>query len=157
MVIISSLFFLSGCSDHVGVIESLAKQGNNEHLEIVCFWYDKETSTVHKIASENGKERVVSVIKYRNGRFLEKMKIISSSCLEGKTQWIYFVPSTKYVVEMNAVLKGGSSTALDWKNQTAEGEIKSGSDQLVRCDETGAILSEEKNNGMNLPDNFFPQ
>ncbi len=145
---------LSGCAGHKKIVESPPESYKVKESDPISFWLDKETDTVHKIASENGVKKIVSVIKYNEGKPLEVMKIIISDSNNGKLHWIYFVPSTKYVVELTESSEVDSGIKIDWKNRTPEGLEDSGSDILVRCTENGDLYKKEIYTEAELPDNF---
>ncbi len=139
------LILITGCSTNKIIHEIPLKPVIEHEIKISGFWLDEETGTVHKIIIENGKEKVVSVIKYKDGKSLEVMKIISSQNTDGKLHWIYFVPSTKYIVELTTSEISDNKVNVEWKNRSGEDEEESGSEILFRCSEIG--ISSDKMQG----------
>ena len=105
----------------------------------IRYWFDRETSTVHKMICRSGEKRIVSIIKYHQGEPLEIMKVIKSVNLNGGLNWAYFVPSTKYIVELTVISMNDNQIMFEWKNMAADGVEKSGRDILVECDQSGMI------------------
>lgn len=147
---------ITGCLSVNKTQQNLTVPDEAEASGRSVFWLDRETGTVHKIISENGIEKVVSIIKYRHGIPLEKMKIVSSENSEGKIHWIYFVPSTKYIVELTALSFDNSGISVEWKNKSSDGDVDSGSDILIKCDEHGFINDKipDETNETELLDDF---
>jgi len=139
------LILFSSCSSNKQIEKTSAKPDIRK-FEKINFWLDEETGTVHKITFEKGVAKATSIIKYRDGKPLEVMKIISSENNNGKIHWIYFSPSTKYVVELTAVLIGAKEINVEWKNRTPEGIEDSGTDRFVKCNENGSIEGKENSN-----------
>ena len=154
-----AIFFLilsfTGCAENKLIQQNGLMPEIDSRIESFNFWLDEETGTVHKVSRENGKEKVVSIIKYRKGIPLEEMKIISSDQVNENNHWIYFVPTTGYTVELTVLSEVDNSIDVAWKNSDENGEEDSGKDKLVRCDENGFIngtLSPVE--GEELPDDF---
>ncbi len=147
------LFF--GCLNSRTVQQNASMPEINPDSALFNYWLDKETGTVHKIAEQNGKETILSIIKYRKGIPLEDMKLTFSDSVNGHLHWIYSVPSTGYTVELTEVSKNKNSIDVEWKNKNDKGEEDSGNDILIRCDENGfindseSIIEEEE-----LPEDF---
>lgn len=137
----------AGCSTQEVVQKIPIPPVVEKEIKIAGFWLDEETGTVHKIINENGQEKVVSIIKYKDGNSLEVMKVISSQNRDGKLHWIYFVPSTKYVVELTTSVMTDNKINIEWKNRSGEGEEDSGKDVLLRCSETGISSDKKENEG----------
>ena len=132
IIIISGLMlFLPGCGKNIKTIISSPEPVGQQNQVLATYWFDKETSTVHTIISKGGEKRVVSIIKYRDGAPLEIMKIIRSVDKNGMLHWAYFVPSTKYIVELTMVSITGNEITFEWKNRSFEGDVKHGRDILV--------------------------
>ena len=147
MIILSLGLFLSGCVNTKLIQQGSLTQETDSRIENFNFWLDEETGTVHKISGKNGREKVVSIIKYRKGIPLEEMKIISSDHVNGNIHWIYFVPTTGYTVELIVLSRYNNTINIEWKNRDESGVGDSGSDKLIMCDENGFIkgaLSFEK-------------
>lgn len=138
------MFLISGCVSNQEKLEHPTDSAGINEPETVSFWLDEETGTVHKMIAANGTEKVVSIIKYKDGNLLETMKIISSGSVDGKFHWIYFVPSTKYIVEFTAASYEDNEIKIEWKNRNAEREEDSGTDILLRCEEQGFVPGKEK-------------
>jgi len=147
------LFF--GCLSNSTVQQNISTPEINSGSAVLNFWLDKETGTVHKIAVQNGTEKILSIIKYRKGIPLEDMKLTFSDNVNGHLHWVYSVPSTAYIVELTVLSKNEHSINVEWKNKNDNGEEDSGNDILIRCDETGfindskIIIEEEE-----LPEDF---
>ncbi|PKL19268.1 MAG: hypothetical protein CVV49_01960 [Spirochaetae bacterium HGW-Spirochaetae-5] len=133
------LLIFSGCLNRQLVPENIPDSKINSGVVNFSYWLDEETGTVHKVAEQDGIETVVSIIRYRKEIPLEEMKILKSEYVEGKLHWIYYVPATGYTLEFTAVSKSSNSITIEWKNRNAEGEVDSGMDLIVRCNETGFI------------------
>ncbi len=129
----------SGCTSRKNIIGTPLNSDTVKESDKINFWLDSETDTVHKISSENGIKKVLSVVKYKEGKPLEVMKIISSDSNNNKLHWIYFVPSTKYIVELSEISTDDRRIEIGWKNRTPEGVEDSGSDILVKSNENGAV------------------
>jgi len=114
--------------------------------ELVSYWLDAETATVHKMITVNAKSKVVSIIRYNNGNRTEVMDIIRSEIVEGRVNWVYYVPSTGYTVEMNAVSSNDNEINIKWKNRDENGAADFGDEVLVRCKENGTELSPRNSN-----------
>lgn len=141
-IVLSAVIVLYGCSNQKQKTAVNLEGKRTSNQVSVNFWFDKETNTVHKFISENGEERVISIIKYKDRAVLEKMIIVKSRFRDGHLQWAYFVPTTKYIVELNALSLSGDSISVNWTNKNARGEVSSGADVLVRCNEDGSIIGE---------------
>jgi len=137
------LTFLSGCLSSSMIDKAPVKHEVLKEAEKNNFWLDQEAGTVHTIVSENGEKKVVSIIKYKKGNILEVMKILTSENINGQLHWIYFSPSTKYIVELTAVSNSEKGIAIKWKNKNPQGEEKSGTDIFVKCNENGFIEDRE--------------
>jgi hypothetical protein len=137
------ILFFSGCVRNVEIKETIPENTKSKICEKISFWLDEETSTVHKMISEGREKKIVSIIKYHHGKSIEIMKIVRSDCMNGRLRWIYFVPSTKYVIELTEVLTSDSEISFEWKNRNSEGEEDSGSDKLIECSEQGFIAGKE--------------
>jgi len=151
LLLLSMFIIFYGCSVKKELVKAPIKTPVKKTDPVVelpksGYWLDKETETVHRIVVENGAEKVVSIIKYKDGKILEVMKILSSENNKGKLHWIYFVPSTKYIVELNAISVNNNEITVEWKNRGAKGETGSGNDRLIKCDENG-------NNNIKLDEN----
>jgi hypothetical protein len=145
MLLLSTLFLLmSGCVSQQEKPIHSSKSADIIEPEEINYWLDEETGTVHKVITVNGAEKVVSIIKYKDGNPLEVMKIISSGSVDGKIHWIYFVPSTRYIVELTAVSRNDEEIKIEWKNRNEEGDEDSGTDILLRCAEYGVPPGKEK-------------
>ncbi|MCL1864478.1 MAG: hypothetical protein FWF73_01555 [Spirochaetes bacterium] len=114
---------------------------NSDEAGDVTYWFDSETSSVHKMITINEKSRVASIIRYTNGIKTEVMEIIRSEIVDGKIRWVYYVPSTGYTVEMKAVLSNDNEISIEWNNRDSDGETDSGTEVLIRCEENGVELS----------------
>jgi len=139
------MIFISGCARDPVRKETEPISDIKIKTEQVGYWLDEETDTVHKIVYENGSVKVVSTVKYKNQNPLEVMRILSSRNINGKIHWVYFVPSTKYIVELTELSTSEDGINVEWKNKSARGEEKSGSDLLLRCAENGFIAGKNKN------------
>ena len=105
--------------------------------EAVSYWLDTETSTVHKMITINEKSKIVSIIRYNDGVSTEVMEIVKSETVAGKIRWAYYVPSTGYTVEMEAVSFNDNEIVVKWNNKDMDGETDSGDETLIRCEENG--------------------
>lgn len=143
--IICFMLLFHGCGRNHKAGENTAGSVSVYEQKKLSYWFDKETSTVHTILYKNGEKRIVSIIKYRDGEPLEIMKIIRSDDKNGRLQWTYFVPSTKYIVELKTVSITGNEITFEWKNRSSEGDVKSGLDILTECNQYGIVSG--KNNG----------
>lgn len=141
-VILTLMFFLSGCSAHKEILKNPVKPESQREAVKPGYWLDEETGTVHKFEIVDGVEKVVSITKYKDGKPLEVMKILSSDNKNGNFHWSYFVPSTLYAVEFTALSANENEIIIEWKNRSAEGDEDSGKDRLLRCDETGSVIAE---------------
>lgn len=139
MAILSLILFFSGCANSKQIQQNTLMPETDSRIENFNFWLDEETGTVHKISGKNGREKVVSIIKYRKGIPLEEMKIISSDHVNGNIHWIYFVSSTGYTVELTVLSMFDNSMDVEWKNRDENGGDDSGKDKLIMCDENGFI------------------
>ncbi len=139
LLIFTLIFLISGCVNHPGIQNTPLKTALPRESGKVNFWLDEETGTVHRTETVEGVEQVVSIIKYKDEKPLEVMKILSSQNKNGKIRWSYFVPSTQYVVELIAISLSENEISIEWKNRNAEGDEDSGTDHFLRCNETGLI------------------
>jgi len=80
-------------------------------------WKDAETGGVYSITYINGVLTVVSGVD-GDGEVLE---IRSSTWRDGVLEWVYYVPSTKYVVTMTTVKIEGDTLHCLWKNNESSG------------------------------------
>ena len=148
------MFIFSGCAANRDMLENPVKPESQREAVKPGYWLDEETGTVHKFEIVDGEEKVVSITKYKNGKPLEVMKILSSDKRDGKFHWSYFVPSTLYAVEFTALSVSENEITIEWKNRSAEGDEDSGNDRLLRCDETGsaAVEKNDSSEDINMPD-----
>lgn len=142
-VILTLMFFLSGCSAHKENLKNPVIPETQREVVKPGYWLDQETGTVHKFEIVDGVEKVVLITKYKDGKPLEVMKILSSDNKNGNFHWSYFVPSTLYAVEFTALSANENEITIEWKNRSAEGDEDSGNDRLLRCDETGSVIAEK--------------
>lgn len=138
-VLAGLLLLLFTCGKDVKIKDSSWKPVRNIEPGTIKYWLDKETSTVHKMTCNGTDKSIVSIIKYRDGMPLEVMKIIKSGNINGRLHWAYFVPSTKYIVELTALSLTENEIKFEWKNKAGDGVEKSGRDILVNCNEYGII------------------
>ena len=141
-VIMLIILFLSGCAGKVktGITTEISPgHKSSPDKEIITYWFDKETSTVHKMMCKSGEKRIISIVKYYKGEPIELMKIIKSANMNGRLHWAYFVPSTKYIVELSTLSITENKITIEWKNRTGDGVEKSGRDILIECNQFGII------------------
>ena len=144
MFIVSILFFCSlNCLSYVA---ENSIYGSSEDAGIASYWLDAETSSVHKMVTVNEKTTVVSIIRYNNGNRTEVMDLIKSEIIDGKVNWSYYVPSTRYTVEMKVVSSNDNEIAVSWNNKNEREEADAGDEILVRCKEDGTELSPRNRN-----------
>lgn len=136
-VITGLMLLISACGRFIKIKDITKEHDPGYGLEQIKYWYDTETSTVHKMICQDAEKKIVSVIKYHDGTLLEVMRIIKCGKMDGRLNWAYYVPSTQYIVELTAVSVAEDKIQFQWKNRTADGVENSGLDILARCDKYG--------------------
>ena len=136
--VVVSILFLCGLSCAKFIKDDLVYSA--DEAEDASYWLDSETSTVHKMITINEKSKIVSIIRYSNGIKIEVMDVIRSEIIAGKANWAYYVPSTGYTVEMKVISSNDNEITIEWNNKDADGEVDSGEEILIRCEENGTEL-----------------